>query len=115
MERLTSKLKQPFYNKSTSNMITRSKLSTNNATSKENNDDKLIPTDYNTNSFPVNDLTYGDADSWDEASESDSTTPSTLESIIAAFCNVSQCSTGQVIDVVQNLFNIPIDNEAMEI
>ena len=63
----------------------------------------------------MNVLTYDDADSWDEASESDSTTPSTLESIIATFCNISECSTDQVIDVVQNVFNIPIDNEAMKI
>ena len=52
MERLTSKLKQPFYNKSTRNMITRSKLSSNNTNSKENNDDKVTPTDYKTKSFP---------------------------------------------------------------
>ena len=78
MERLTSKLKQPFYNKLTSNMIIGSKLPSNSTNSKVNHSGKITPTDYNTNSFPH--ITYNDADAWDEASESDSTSPSTLES-----------------------------------
>ena len=56
---LTSKLKQPFYNKPISNMVTRSKSSSNST----HKNDNTTPTDYNTNSFPVNDLYYDDEDS----------------------------------------------------
>ena len=82
-------------------MITRSKSSTN----KTNNNDNTTPTDYNSNSFPVNDVNYDDEDSWDEVSDTEFVQSTSLESIIATFCSVRECTKDHVIDVVPNVFH----------
>ena len=80
----------------------------------QHNDDNTTPTDYNTNSFPVNDVNYDAQDSWDEVSDSDPVEHSSLESIIASFCSVSECTTDHVIDLECNVFHISIDDADME-